>query len=224
MLLRGAVGLNPGEVVRRAGKPVSGVSQAELIEGVVYVPSPVRMEDHADQHSALNWWLLGDKAHTPGVRVGDNATIRLDEMNERQGDCSLFIKPTHGGRVVIDADGYISGAPDLVGEVASSSVSYDLGVKLECYRRHEVREYIVWRVYDQELDGFVLRDGAYERQSPGAYSLLRSSVFPGLWLDPAALLRDDDETLLAVLERGLDSPEHAAFVAELARRNIEPAV
>ena len=100
-------------------------------------------------------------------------------------------------------------------EVAASSASYDLHAKLRVYRRNGVREYIVWRVLDQEIDWFVLRAGQYERMSLDTEGLCRSEVFPGLWLDPAALLRGDLATVLAVVQRGLASPEHAAFVARL---------
>jgi Uma2 family endonuclease len=160
-------------------------------------------------------WLGNYTACTPGVEVADNTTARLDLDNEPQPDALLFIDPACGGQARIDADDYIEGAPELVVEVASSSASYDLHVKLRVYRRNGVREYIVWRVLEQELDWFVLRAGQYARMSVDAEGLLKSEVFPGLWLDPAALLRGDLATVLAVVQRGLASPEHAAFVARL---------
>jgi Uma2 family endonuclease len=127
----------------------------------------------------------------------------------------LFIDPACGGQVRISADGIIEGAPELVAEVASSSVSYDLHAKLHIYRRNGVREYIVWRVLDQEIDWFVLRDGQYERMPVDAQGLLRSEVCPGLWLNPAALVRGDLATVLTIVQQGLASPEHAAFVTRL---------
>ncbi len=127
----------------------------------------------------------------------------------------LFIDPACGGQALIDADGYIEGAPELVVEVASSSASYDLHAKLHVYRRNGVREYIVWRVLEQEIDWFVLHAGQYERLALDAEGLLRSEVFPGLWLDPTALLRGDLTTVFAVVQRGLASPEHAAFAMRL---------
>jgi hypothetical protein len=119
------------------------LKKAELIEGVVYVPSPVRHRYHGKQHSRLNAWLVHYEAGTPGVDVGDNSTVRLDLDNEPQPDCLLFIQPEHGGRVKFDEKGYIEGGPDLVAEVAASSVSYDLHNKLNAYRRNGVREYVV---------------------------------------------------------------------------------
>ena len=191
------------------------LKKAELIEGVVYVPSPVRHRYHGHQHAHLINWLGHYEAHTPGVEVSDNVTVRLDLDNEPQPDALLFIDPACGGHALIDADGYIEGAPELVAEVASSSVSYDLHAKLRVYRRNGVREYIVWRVLDQEIDWFVLCSGQYERFPLDTEGLYRSEAFPGLWLDPAALLRGDLATVLAVVQRGLASPEHATFATQL---------
>jgi Uma2 family endonuclease len=191
------------------------LKKAELIEGVVYVPSPVRHRYHGHQHTHLIGWLAQYEANTPGVEASDNVTVRLDLDNEPQPDALLFIDPACGGQARIDADGYIEDAPELVAEVAASTVSYDLHAKLRVYRRNGVREYIVWRVLDREIDWFVLRAGQYERLSLDAEGLYRSEVFPGLWLDSAALLRGDLATVLAVVQRGLASPEHAAFVSRL---------
>ena len=126
---------------------------------------------------------------TPGVEAGDNGSIRLDLDNEPQPDAFLIILPERGGQARISEDDYIEGAPELVAEVASSSASYDLGKKLNVYRRNGVREYVVWRVLDRQVDWFVNRDGRFEPMPPAADGILRSTVFPGLWLDPAALVR-----------------------------------
>jgi Uma2 family endonuclease len=198
------------------------LKKAELIEGVVYVPSPVRHRQHGSPHAHLISLLGQYAAHTPGVEVGDNSSVRLDLDNEPQPDALLFIDPTRGGQVRISDDGIIEGAPELVAEVASSSVSYDLHAKLHVYRRNGVREYIVWRVLEREIDWFVLRDGQYERRPMDAQGLVRSEVFPGLWLDPAALIRGDLATVLAVVQQGLASPEHDAFVARLHPSTTTP--
>ena len=212
--------LENGDVLTRAEferryEAMPHLKKAELIEGVVYVPSPVRHNAHSHPHIHLASWLGQYEASTPGVQAGDNGTVRLDLDNEPQPDALLFIDPACGGQARIGADDCIEGAPELVAEVASSSASYDLHVKLRVYRRNGVREYLVWRVLDHELDWFVLRAGQYERLPVDAEGLWRSEVFPGLWLDPAALLRGDLATVLAVVQRGLASPEHAAFVARL---------
>lgn len=198
------------------------LKKAELIEGVVYVPSPVRHRQHSSPHAHLITWLGLYTANTPGVEVGDNGSVRLDLDNEPQPDALLFIDPTRGGQVRISDDGIIEGAPELVAEVASSSVSYDLHAKLHVYRRNGVCEYIVWRVLEQEVDWFVLRNGQYERMPRDAQGLVRSEVFPGLWLDPAALLRGDLATVLAIVQQGLASPEHHAFVARLRPSTATP--
>jgi hypothetical protein len=138
-----------------------------------------------------------------------------------QPDCLLFVQPEHAGRVRISEDGYIEGAPDLVAEVAASSVSLDVGSKLESYRKNGVRGYVVWRVLERQINWFVLRDDAFEPLNPAADGILRSEVFPGLWLDPVALIRGDVNAVLAVVQRGLISPEHLDFVARLERARID---
>src|SRR5262249_23607221 len=99
-------------------------------------------------------------------------------------------------------DDYIEGAPELVAEVATSSVSYDLGKKLNVYRRNGVREYVVWRVLDRQVDWFVNRDGRFGPLPPSADGIFRSTVFPGLWLAPAALVQGEKAVVKAVLQRG----------------------
>ncbi len=189
--------------------------KAELIEGVVYMPSPVRFHHHARPHALLMGWLIHYEAETPGVLTADNSTARLDLDNEPQPDAVLLIDPACGGQARISEDDYIEDAPELVVEVASSSVSIDLATKLHVYRRNGVREYVVWRVLDQEIDWFVLRAGQYERLPRRADGVLCSEIFPGLWLDVAAVLRGDVAGVLAAVQRGLRSPEHDAFVARL---------
>jgi Uma2 family endonuclease len=189
------------------------LKKAELIDGVVYVPSRVRHEGHGRQHSALNCWLAVYGASTPGVEVSDNATVRLDLDNEPQPD--LFLRIVSGGQSRVSLDGFIDGAPELVAEIASSSAAYDLHQKLTVYRRHGVREYIVWRVLEHAIDWFVLRDGRYEPLQTDQTGVLRSEVFPGLWLDAATMIRADMATVLKVLGEGLASNEHETFIVNL---------
>jgi len=199
------------------------LKKAELIEGVVYLPSPVSQRDHGEPHSALGGWLFVYQARMPGLESGDKSTVRLDLNNEPQPDCLLFIQAEHGGQVQIDEGGYVNGAPDLVAEVAASSASYDLHDKLGAYKRNGVREYIVWRVHDRQVDWFVLRGAQYGRLALGNDGILRSTVFAGLWLDPAALVSGDFAKLLDVLEQGMSSAEHAEFIAHLKRAGGQPA-
>lgn len=196
------------------------LTKAELIEGVVFMPSPVRFRRHGRPHAHMVGWLVQYEAETPGVETGDNSTTRLDLDNEPQPDAVLLIDPARGGQARISDDDYVEEAPELVAEVASSSVSFDLNAKLQVYRRNGVCEYVVWRVLDREIDWFLLRTGRYERQNPDPQGLLRSAIFPGLWLDVAALIRGDLSSVLATLRRGLASPEHDVFMARL---NPKPA-
>lgn len=201
----------------RRYRSMPDVNKAELIEGVVYMPSPVSAKGHGTPHFDLIGWLAYYRAQTPGVDGGDNSSLRLDLDNEPQPDAFLRILPEHGGQSEDTDDGYISGAPELLAEVARSSVSYDLHDKLEAYRRNGVTEYLVWRVLDREIDWFVLRKRRYARLSRTAKGMLRSEVFPGFWLDAAALLSGDFARVFRVLQEGLASPEHAQFVERLRK-------
>ena len=188
---------------------------AELIEGVVYVPSPVNQRDHGKPHLLLVSWVGHYLAAAPSLDAGCDATTRLDQVNEPQPDVHLRIPADLGGQSRLGAKGYLEGAPDLIVEVSASSASYDLHPKLEAYRRNGVREYLVLRVHDREVDWFALREGRYEKLAPDGEGIIRSGVFPGLWLDAPALLRGDLPRLIEVLGRGLKTPEHAAFAARL---------
>lgn len=191
------------------------VKKAELVEGVVYMPSPVPNEGHGVPHAHLVGWVGLYAAYSSGVQASDNATVRLDWDNEPQPDALLRIVPKCGGQSR-DEEGYIANGPEWVGEVAASSVSYDLHDKKEAYRRNGVREYLVWRVEDRAVDWFVLRGGSYERLKPGDYGIYRSEVFPGLWLDANALLAGNMRQVLDVLNTGLQTAEHADFLGRLA--------
>jgi Uma2 family endonuclease len=191
------------------------LKKAELIQGVVYVPSPVSFEKHGGLHFDLITWLGQYRLATPGVRGGDNTSLRLNIDSMPQPDAFLLILPSHGGQARVDEDDYVAGGPELVAEVAASSVSYDLHDKLDVYRDNGVREYIAWRVLDQAIDWFILRGDRYEPLPLDADGLYKSEVLPGLWLDPAALVRGDLVSAVQALQQGLASPEHAAFVARL---------
>jgi Uma2 family endonuclease len=207
----------------RRYEAMTNLKKAELIEGVVYVPSPVRLQRHGRPHAHLIGWLYVYEAATNGVIVADNTTARLDLDNEPQPDALLMIEPARGGQARISADDYIESSPELVAEVTSSRVSYDLGVKLNVYRRNGVREYIVWRVLDREFDWFVLREDHYDALAPDAGGVLRSEVFPGLWLLPEAMVRHDSPRVLSVLQQGVQTPEHATFVARLNPPAVSPS-
>ena len=179
------------------------LKKAELIEGVVHVPSPTRSGVHARPQATLIGWLFTYAAATPGVHVNDNPTVRLDLDNEPQPDAALLVAPEAGGQARVDEDDYVAGAPELVAEVAASSASYDLHDKLHVYRRNGVREYLVWRTLDGRFDWFELAGGVYRRRQPDASGLVRSRVFPGLWLAVEALLRGDLSAVVEAQQRGL---------------------
>jgi len=190
--------------------------RAELIEGVVYMSSPVRFQGHGKEHVDLGWFLCHYTVYTPGVLAGDNATVRLDDANEPQPDLSMLIEEALGGQTSLTDGGYIEGTPELVAEISNASTRIDLNQKYRAYQRCKAREYLVWRVEDQAFDWFALSDDKFVRLTADSDGVLKSLVFPGLWLDTASMQRRDLSAVLAVLNRGLASPEHAAFVAKLA--------
>ncbi|GIW00994.1 MAG: hypothetical protein KatS3mg058_2397 [Roseiflexus sp.] len=191
-------------------------TKAELIEGVVYVASPVRFTTHGEPHSRIITLLGIYTAATPGVRAGDNATVRLDWANEPQPDGLLRIER---GASMIDADGYVQGPPEFVAEIAVSSAAQDMHDKLRVYRRSGVQEYLVWLVFEQRIVWFALDAGDYRLIPADPDAITRSRVFPGLWLDLPALVRDDMARALAALQQRIAAAEHAAFVTRL--RSVE---
>lgn len=205
------------EEFERRFDAMPGLKKAELINGVVYMPSPVLFQDHGVPHFNVITWLGLFSVSTPGILGGDNSTVRLPLANRPQPDACLIIQPQHGGQVQIDEDGYIVGGPELVVEVAATSENYDLHDKLDLYRVNHVREYVVWRVFERAIDWFVLRAGQYERLPLDPDGVYRSEILPGLWLDPAALVNGDMPRVVQTLQQGLASPEHAALVTRLGQ-------
>lgn len=191
------------------------VKKGELIEGIVYLQTRVRRTQHSAPDAKMVGWLGCYSAFTPGAEGGDNGTVRLDLDNEPQPDSFLFINRERGGQAIIDEEGYIAGSPELVGEIAASSASYDLHTKLTVYRRNRVQEYVVWRVLDQEIDWFILRGSQYDKSTPDSAGIFRSVVFPGLWLDVPALMAGDMAKVIGVVQQGLATAQHEAFVQRL---------
>ena len=159
--------------------------RAELIEGVVYVASPVRARRHGLPHAHIITWLNVYASKHPETMALDNATVRLDLDNEPQPDALLrFVD----GQSTVSEDDYVTGAPELVVEIAASSAAYDLFEKKTAYRRNGVQEYIVWRVDDTQIDWFCLHKGQYQTLNPNEHGLLYSSIFTGLCLNVEARL------------------------------------
>jgi Uma2 family endonuclease len=191
------------------------VKKAELIEGVVYVASPVRANRHGRPHAKIMTWLGTYWVATPGVDLQDNTTVRLNADNEPQPDALLCLEPEVGGNSRISDDDYVEGAPELIAEIAASSASYDLNDKLNVYRRNGVQEYIVWQIYENRLDWFSLEEGRYVLLPLDEQGVIHSRIFPGLWLAVNALRSGDLASVLASLQQGLQTAEHQVFVERL---------
>lgn len=192
--------LNRDEFERRY--TASNIKKAELIEGIVHVASPLRFTSHGKPHSQIIGWLVTYQSMVVGLEVGIEPTVRLDDDNEPQPDAVLF---RVDGNAKIDDDGYISGAPELIAEIAASTVSYDLHSKKRTYERNGVKEYIVWRTLDRQIDWFVLENGKYNRLEPDAARIIRSQEFSGLGLNVNAILSNDMSAVLKTLQTGLSS-------------------
>jgi Uma2 family endonuclease len=189
--------------------------RAELIGGVVYIPSPLKPR-HGRMHALVMRWLAEYEEDTPGTEVLDNTTNILGPDSEPQPDGCLLILPEKGGQTRENEDGYLEGAAELMAEIAASTESYDLHSKKTDYEKAGVKEYVVVALRQARVFWFVSRNGRFEELPPGPDGVLRSEVFPGLWLDPNALLRRDRKHLLEVLRQGLATREHTDFVKILA--------
>jgi hypothetical protein len=206
------------------------VTRAELIDGVVYVNavrrpdgtgesvSPISAEFHADPQGAVIGMFYWYAVNTPGVAGTGPVTLLVDDRNLPEPDAVLRVLPEYGGATSLNRRGYVLGPPELLVEVAHTSVARDMGPKYRAYEAGGVAEYLVWRTSRGKIDLFALRRGAYSAVAPDAAGVVRSGQFPGLWLDSAALLAGDNRRALETLQAGLASPEHAAFVAKLAVR------
>jgi hypothetical protein len=206
--------LSRDEFMRR-WEAMPSLKRAELVGGVVYMPSPTSNE-HGVIERRLSGWLLLYQAHTPGCQGGNNCTwLMLGDST--QPDLDLYILPEYGGQS--DQSGkYLAGAPEFLAEVCASSASYDLTQKLKLYEKAGVREYLAVLVYEREVRWHRLRGGRFRPHSPGSDGVFRSLVFPGLWLNASALLEGNMILVLDTLNAGLRSPEHAKFVKTLNDR------
>jgi hypothetical protein len=191
-------------------------TRAELIGGVVYMPSPLYNE-HGDTTIAAATWLGWYKGRTPGLIPTAGTSTFLDDAGEPQPDLSVRIEPDCGGQTRIEG-GYIVGAPELVVELSRSSKAKDLGPKKDDYERTGVLEYVVIALDPDEVFWFVRRKKRFVRVDPSPDGFYRSEVFPGLWLDPIALYNSDILRLAEVVDQGCATPEHAAFIAGLNAR------
>ena len=190
-------------------------TRAELIGGVVYMPSPVGRA-HGIRHKAALYWTAHYERFTPGVESIDNGTAVLAVNSEPQPDVSLRI--VTGGQSRATGDGYVEGCPELVCEVAHSTEAYDLHSKRRDYDRYGAKEYVAIVLREPRVVWFGRKGKRLVEVPAEPDGVYRSRAFPGLWLAPAALLSGDLNAVAAALDAGLATPEHAAFVADLATR------
>ncbi len=209
--------LTRDEFERRYAAMAPG-KKAELIEGVVYMAAALRFRSHGQPHAHLTTWLGNYMVVTPGVELAIEPTVRLDWSNEPQPDVVLRISEDCGGASRLSQDDYIEGPPELAVEIAASSVAIDLGDKRQAYQRNGIQEYLVWRVFERQIDWFSLDAGQYVKLPVAADGTIRSRVFPGLWLAVEALLTGDLAMVLAGVNQGLATIEHGKFVEKLANR------
>ena len=194
-----------------------GLKNAELIEGVVYVSSPVR-NDHGTHELILGFWLSLYVEDTPGCSVGTNATCKMLRQSP-QPDVHLRLTEDFGGNSNV-SEGYITGAPELVAEICVTSMEIDFGPKLALYQRAGVREYITVETLQPRIVWRVLVDGSYREIKPDGMGILRSQCFPGLWLDTVAFWAGDRRRMQKTLNAGLKSAAHREFVKHLMDRRI----
>ncbi len=187
--------------------------KAELIGGIVYVSSPVGI-DHGTNHLPLGSVFFAYQSRTDGVECGDNTAILLGDEGEPQPDLFLRILPEYGGQSRTTSDNYIAGAPELLGEITHSSRAIDLHAKRDDYARYGVLEYLVLTIREKRLRWFDLQEN--EELSPDSDGVYRIRSFPGLWIHGPSLFQRNHKRLMQTLQKGLESPEHAAFVAKLA--------
>ena len=194
-------------------------TRAELIGGVVHMPSPVS-NHHGQPHDDLATCLGLYRAKTPGIGTSVSGTTILGDDSEPQPDA--FMRVQVGGQTRLDAQGYVVGCPELVCEVANSTADYDLRAKRLDYERYGAGEYFALIVPQGRLVWFVRVGDRLVETPPDGDGIYRSRVFPGLWIDAAALLGGNAGRLLDVLIQGLATPEHAAFAAALAGAAATP--
>lgn len=213
--------LRPGDKLTRAEfmarwEQHPEIKFAELIGGVVYMPSPLSRQ-HGVSDCRIATWYGYYQIHTPGTEAGSNATMLMEGDETPQPDEYLRILPEFGGRSS-NAGLYISGGPEHLTEISVSSVSIDMTQKFDLYERMGVLEYVAILMYEKEIRWHRWTTKGYRLVKPTANMIWKSRVFPGLWLDGKAMLANDGAKLLGTLRKGLRSTEHAAFVKKLAKK------
>jgi Uma2 family endonuclease len=216
--LENGMHLGATEFLRRY-EAMPEIKKAELIGGIVYMGSPVRADQHGEPDGLVQTWLGTYAITIHGVRHGTNSTVHLGAMDVLQPDAFLRLQPELGGKSRIDEKGYIQGPPELVAEIAASSANLDAREKRDSYRRCSITEYLLWRTEDRQISWWYLHEDEYVPLPSSSDGVLRSRVFPGLWLDTKAALARDGAALIAKLNEGMRSEEYLRF-AERLRQNV----
>lgn len=214
-LLRDGDHLTSEEFLRR-WEAMPDLKHAELIDGIVYLPSPVSRK-HSRLHFPLSGWLAQYATATPGCEGGIEATWLMGNKNVPQPDLALLIDPGCGGQAAVKGE-YFAGAPELIVEIAVSSRARDLGEKLTLYERMGVREYVVAVAAESKLVWNELTATGFQPIAPDRDGIFRSRCFPGLWLDANALWPIDLPQIAAVLQQGINTQEHTDFVTHLSQK------
>ena len=192
---------------------------AELIGGIVHMPSPIS-RIHCDFHGRLSVWLGHYASATAGCTLLTAGTWLMAGDNAPQPDLAYCIDPRRGGQSR-EEGGYAAGAPELIVEISYTTGVRDSGIKKRLYERSGVLEYLIVKPEKRQLEWNELVEGKYREIQPGADGFFRSRVFPGLWLNAEALWNCDYAALSTAVQQGTSTPEHAEFVGKLVG-NLAP--
>ena len=197
----------------RRWEAMPDLNRAELIGGIVHMPSPIS-KPHRDFHFLMGGWLTFYVTVTPGCEGGSTGTWLMSIDNVPQPDLDLCILPERGGQSRVEGK-YVAGAPELIVEISHTTNAKDAGAKLRLYERSGVREYLIVRPAKKQVVWSELAGNKYREIPADSDGLMRSRVFPGLWLDPAALWKGDLPALSAAVQLGAATVEHSEFVRRL---------
>lgn len=206
------------EEFERRWDAMPNLKHAELIEGQVYMnAAALRWDWHSEPHGLLVSVMTHYARVTDGVLFGSDPSVRMNPSSMPQPDAVLRVSEKIGGLSQIQK-GYVVGRPEFVIEVSGSTDRHDLGAKKTLYLNTGVPEYLNWSVPDEQIVLFRLQSSSYEKVAEDHTGILKSLILPGLWFDPAALIRGDRPRIYEVMDMGIASPEHKEFVQELTRR------
>lgn len=185
------------------------LKRVQLIEGIVHMPSPMRFVQHANPQTCINGWLFCYVTQTPGVNTGGSATLKIDDENEFEPDGMLFYD---NGQLIIADDGYLEGVPELAVEVTASTFTIDSKEKFRVYEKHGVKEYLLWNTEAGTITWYARHKDKFVPMKSNRAGILKSKIFPGLWLEVAAMREGDMTQVMKTLYEGLASAPHRQYV------------